>query len=167
MAKKTSWGLIILGIAIFVVLVGVSLVAVAGYFVYQQFAFESLPANEQTARQRFETVAKRFEGQTPLLIIENGEPVVNKATHRRSRRPIDALHVMVWDPTDERVITLNIPFWLIRMTSGHPIRLSSGDRDTTTAPELHISADDLMRYGPGLILLHKDTSGERVIVWAQ
>jgi hypothetical protein len=167
MAKKTHWGLIILGIAIFTVIVGVSLVAVAGYFVYQQFAFESQPANEQTARQKFEAVARRFEGQAPLLVIEDGEPVINKDTHRRSRKPIEALHVMVWDPADERVITLNIPFWLIRMTGGRPIRLSAGDRDTAVAPELHITADDLMRYGPGLILLHTDAGGERVIVWAQ
>jgi hypothetical protein len=167
MAKKTPWGLIILGIAIFVVLVGVSLVAVAGYFVYQQFAFESQPANEHTARQRFEAVAKRFEGHQPLLVIEDGEPVVNKDAHPHSGKPIDALHVMVWDPADERVITLNIPFWLIRMTKGRPIHLSSGDRETVSTPELNISADDLLRYGPGLILLHTDAGGEHVIVWAQ
>jgi hypothetical protein len=167
MAKKTPWGLIILGIVIFMVLVGVSLVAVAGYFVYQQFAFESQPANEQTARQRFEAVAKRFEGQQPLLVIEDGEPVINKDTHTRLGKPIEALHVMVWDPADERVITLNIPFWLIRMTNGQPIRLSAGDRDTEVTPALHITADDLKHYGPGLILLHKDAGGERVIVWAQ
>jgi hypothetical protein len=167
MAKKTSWGLIILGIVTFVVLVGVSLVAVAGYFVYQQFAFESQPANELTARQRFDAVSKRFEGQSPLLVIENGEPVINKDSHRRSRQPIDALHVMVWNPQDERVITLNIPFWIIRMTSGRPIRLSASDRDTAVTPELHITADDLRRHGPGLILLYEDPKGERVIVWAQ
>jgi hypothetical protein len=167
MAKKTPWGLIILGIAIFVVLIGVSLVAVAGYFVYQQFAFQSQPANEWTARQKFEAVAKRFEGQQPLLVIEEGEPVVNKLTRTRPGKPIEALHVMVWDPADERVITLNIPFWLIRMTNGRPIHLSSGDRDTMSTPQLNISADDLMRFGPGLILLHTDADGERVIVWAQ
>jgi len=167
MAKKTPWGLIILGIAIFAVFVGVSLVAVAGYFVYQQFAFESQPANERTARQKFEAVARRFEGQLPLLVIEDGAPVINRHTRTRSGKPIEALHVMVWDPKDERVITLNIPFWLIRMTKGRPIRLSAGDRETTVTPELHITADDLMHYGPGLILLHKDAGGERVIVWAQ
>jgi hypothetical protein len=167
MAKKTPWGLIILGIAIFVVLIGVSLVAVAGYFVYQQFAFQSQPANEWTARQKFEAVAKRFEGQQPLLVIEDGEPVINRHTRTRSSKPIEALHVMVWDSADERVITLNIPFWLIRMTDGRPIRLSAGDRETVSTPELHISADELMRYGPGLILLHTDAGGERVIVWAQ
>jgi hypothetical protein len=167
MAKKTPWGLIILGIAIFAVFVGVSLVAVAGYFVYQQFAFESQPANERTARQKFEAVARRFEGQLPLLVIEDGAPVINRHTRTRSGKPIEALHVMVWDPKDERVITLNIPFWLIRMTKGRPIRLSAGDRDTTVTPDLHITADDLTRYGPGLILLHKDAGGERVIVWAQ
>jgi hypothetical protein len=167
MAKKTPWGLIILGIAVFASCVGVSLVAVAGYFVYQQFAFVSQPANDETARQKFEAVSRQFEGQQPLLVIEDGQPVINKNTHPRSGKPVEALHVMVWDPKDERIITLNIPFWLIRMTKGRPIRLSAGDRDTVVTPELHITADDLLRYGPGLILLHKDAGGERVIVWAQ
>lgn len=167
MAKKTPWGLIILGITAFVVIVGVGLVAVAGYVVYQQFAFESRPATEQTARQQFESVVRKFEGRTPLLIIEDGEPVINKDARGRSGEPIQALHVMVWDPADERVVTLNIPFWLIRMTKGRPIRLSAGDHDRDVAPELRITADDLARFGPGLILLHQEAHGQRVIVWAQ
>ena len=91
MAKKTPWGWIIFGIVAFTMLVGVSLVAVAGFFVYQQFAFKSLPATERTAEDTFEEVAKRFEHQKPLLVIEDGEPVVrNPPTGRKTipnRRP--------------------------------------------------------------------------------
>jgi hypothetical protein len=32
---------------------------------------------------------------------------------------------------------------------------------------LNLTADDLERRGPGLILDHKEASGERVLVWAQ
>jgi hypothetical protein len=167
MAKKTPWGWIIFGIVAFTVFVGVSLVAVAGFVVYQQFAFKSMPATEQSAEQRFEEVAKRFEGQKPLLVIEDGEPVLQKPSSTRTRGRIEALHVMVWNPRDERVVSLNIPFWLIRMTNGHPIKLSAGDHDTGARPQLNITADDLERHGPGLILIHRERGGERVIVWAQ
>lgn len=167
MAKsKTPWGWIALGIVALIVLIGVGLVVAAGVVVYQQFAFESRPATETAAERTFEEVEKRFEGQQPLLVIRDGEPVINRVSPHRPRAPIQGLHVMVWDPGDERVVSLNIPFWLIRMTGGRPIRLSSGHRDAD-APQLKITADDLERFGPGLILLHREPGGERVIVWAQ
>ncbi|MDO8834632.1 MAG: hypothetical protein Q7V01_03510 [Vicinamibacterales bacterium] len=167
MAKKTPWGWIIFGIVAFTMLVGVSLIAVAGFVVYQQFAFKSTPSTARSAEQKFEEVAKRFEGQTPLLVIEDGEPVLRRPTATRSRARIEALHVMVWEPDDERVVSLNIPFWLIRMTNGHPIKLSAGDDHTDARPQLKITAADLERHGPGLILMHGKPGGERVIVWAQ
>ena len=166
MAKKTPWGWIIFGIVAFTMLVGVGLVAVAGFFVYQQFAFKSIPSTEQSAELRFEEVAKRFEGQKPMLVLEDGEPVLSKGRGRGKPGHIEALHVMVWDPQDERVVSLSIPFWLIRMTNGHPIKLSAGDHNDGP-PNLKITADDLERHGPGLILLHRESGGERVIVWAQ
>ncbi len=168
MAKKTPWGWIIFGIVAFTMLVGVSLVAVAGYYVYRQFAFESMPATERTAEEKFDAMARRFEGEEPLLIIEDGEPVLNeKASDRRKPGRIDALRVMVWDPSEERVVSLNIPFWLVRMTEGRPIKLSAGDEGHATTPQLKVTARDLERHGPGLILMHKDRHGERVIVWAE
>ena len=167
MAKKTPWGWIIFGIVVFTMFVGVTLIAVAGFLVYQQFAFKSTPATERSAEQKFEAVAKRFEGQQPLLVIEDGEPVISKAPLSHKRAPIEALHVMVWEPTEERVISLNIPFWLIRMTSGRPIKLSSGDEHSEISRHLKITAEDLERFGPGLILLHREHGGERVIVWAE
>jgi hypothetical protein len=168
-AKKTPWGWIIFGIVAFTMLVGVGLVVVAGFFVYQQFAFRSDPATERAATARFEEVAKRFEGQEPLLVIKDGEPVLLERHEARSGPPrrIEALHVMVWEPNNERVVSLNIPFWLIRMTNGHPIKLSTSDEHVDVTPQLKITAHDLERHGPGLILMHSESSGERVIVWAQ
>lgn len=167
MAKKTPWGWIIFGIVAATVLVGVLFVAVAGFVVYQQFAFKSVPATERSAEAKFEAMAKRFEGQKPLLVIKDGEPVVRMPDPTRKRAPIEALHVMVWDPSEERVVSLSIPFWLIRMTNGRPIRLSTNESGHDVAPHLKITADDLERFGPGLILLHREEGGERVIVWAQ
>jgi hypothetical protein len=172
MAKKTPWGWIILGIVAFTMVVGVSLIAVAGFVIYQQFAFKSVPVTARTAEQQFEDVARKFEGQKPIIIVEDGEAVLTKGRPERRPGHITALHIMVWDPQDERVVSLNIPFWLIRMTKGHPIKLS-GSRDNEdiegadAGPQLTITADDLEQFGPGLILLHRDAGGERIVVWAQ
>jgi hypothetical protein len=52
------------------------------------------------------------------------------------------------------------------MTKGQPIKISSND-ETGEAMKLKITVEDLERRGPGLILDHKEASGERVLVWAQ
>lgn len=171
MAKKTPWGLIILGIATFVVIVGVALVAVAGWVIYQQFAFQAAPATRVDAEAEFESIVRKFEGQKPFLEIVDGEPVLNKerpAEAPRHTGQLEAIHVVVWDPDEQKMVRLNIPFWLLRMTKGQPIKLSSGDEEFGHAPvRLDVTAEDLERHGPGLILDHREKSGERVLVWAR
>jgi hypothetical protein len=170
MAKKPSWGLIILGIAALVVIVGVGLVAVAGYVIYQQFAFQTTTTSASSAEDEFKQVAARFADQKPLLEIRDGEPVLNRQ-HRGSSakaQPIEALHIIVWQPDERKLVKLNIPFWLLRMTKGRPIRLSGhGDGGESDPVRLNITAEDLERYGPGLVMNHKDSGGNRVLVWAQ
>jgi hypothetical protein len=75
---------------------------------------------------------------------------------------------MVWQPDERKLVKLNIPFWLLRMTKGQPIRLSGHQDGGEAGPvRLNITAEDLERYGPGLVMDHKDAGGDRVLVWAQ
>ena len=167
MAKKTSWAVIIVGISVFVLVVGAGLVGVVGYVIYQQFAFQAKTATEMSADEEFAQIVAKFEGQKPYLVIEDGEPVVSEEPPAAPGRPIEALHIIVWDPDERKVIRLNMPFWLLRMTKGQPIRISSHDDSGGKAMKLRITADDLEKRGPGLILDHKEATGERVLVWAQ
>jgi hypothetical protein len=167
MAKKTPWAVIIIGSAAFVLVVVVGLVAVAGYVIYQQFAFKATTASEQMAEKEFEQVAAQFSGQKPYLVIRHGSPVVSEEKGPQPGKPVEAIHILVWNPDDQKVVRLNVPFWLMRMTKGHPIKLSSTQDSEGNPMRLHITADDLERRGPGLILDHKEASGERVLVWAQ
>ena len=167
MAKKTSWPVIILGISAFVLVVGVGLVAVVGYVIYQQFAFQAKSATEVSADEEFGRIVAKFDGQKPYLIIKDGEPVISDAPASAPGKPVEALHIIVWDPDEQKVVKLNMPFWLLRMTQGQPIRISANDDPGGDAVKLKITADDLERRGPGLILDHKEATGERVLVWAQ
>jgi hypothetical protein len=167
MAKKTSWPVIILGISTFLLVVGVGLVAVVGYVIYQQFAFQAKNATEISADEEFAQVVAKFEGQRPYLVIKDGQPVVSDAPATAPGKPVEALHIIVWDPDEQKVVKLNMPFWLLRMTKGQPIRISSNDDPESDAVKLKITAEDLERRGPGLILDHKEATGERVLVWAQ
>jgi len=167
MAKKTSWALIILGIGAFVLIVGVGLVGVVGYVIYQQFAFQAKSSTEMSADEEFAQIVAKFEGQKPYLIIKDGEPVVSEEPAAAPRKPVEALHVIVWDPDERKVVKLNIPFWLLRMTKGQPIKISSHDDPGADPVRLKITAEDLERRGPGLVLDYREASGQRVLVWAQ
>jgi hypothetical protein len=167
MSKKTSWAVIIVAVSAFVLIVGVGLVGVVGYVIYQQFAFQAKSATEMSADEEFAEIVAKFDGQKPYLVIRNGEPVVSDAPATAPGKPVEALHIIVWDPDERKVIKLNMPFWLLRMTKGQPIKISSNDDPDAQRVKLQITADDLERRGPGLILDHKEASGERVLVWAQ
>jgi len=167
MAKKTSWAVIIVGISAFVLIVGAGLVGVVGYVIYQQFAFQAKTATEISADEEFAQIVAKFEGQKPYLVIRDGEPVVSEEPAASPGKPVEALHIIVWDPDERKVVKLNMPFWLLRMTKGRPIKLSSNDDPGSEAMKLKITAEDLERRGPGLILDHKEATGERVLVWAQ
>jgi hypothetical protein len=167
MAKKTSWGLIILGISAFVLIVGVGLVAVVGYVIYQQFAFQATSTTELKAEQELKRVIAEFDGQKPYLVIKDGEPVISHEKGPGSGRPVETLHIIVWKPDEQKVVRLNVPFWLLRMTKGQPIKLSSNPDPDGEPMRLKITAEDLERRGPGLILDYKEASGQRVLVWAQ
>lgn len=167
MSKKTSWAVIIVAASAFVLIVGVGLVGVVGYVIYQQFAFQAKSATEMSADEEFAEIVAKFDGQKPYLVIKDGEPVVSDAPAAAPGKPVEALHIIVWDPDERKVIKLNMPFWLLRMTKGQPIKISSNDDPHGQPVKLHITADDLERRGPGLILDHKEASGERVLVWAQ
>jgi len=167
MAKKTPWAVIIIGSAAFLLIVVVGLVAVAGYVIYQQFAFKATTTTEQMADEEFRKVAARFDGQKPYLVIRDGTPAVSSENGPAPGKPVAAIHILVWNPDDRKVVRLNVPFWLLRMTKGHPIKLSSTQDSEGRPMRLNLTADDLERRGPGLILDHKEASGERVLVWAQ
>jgi len=166
MAKKTSWAIIIVGISAFLLVVGVVLVGVVGFVIYQQFAIQAKTATEGSADEEFAKIVATFEGQKPYLVIKDGEPVVTEAPAAAPGKPVEALHIIIWDPDKRKVVKLNLPFWLLRMTKGQPIKISSTD-EPGEAMKLKITVEDLERRGPGLVLDHKEASGERVLVWAQ
>jgi len=167
MGKKTSWPLVFLGIGAFVLVVGVGLVAVAGYVIYQQIAFQATPATELSAEQEFKKAVRKYEGQEPYLVIKDGEPVINDESTSTVGKPIEAIRIIIWDPDKRKVVRLTMPFWLLRMSRGQPIKISSDDEPGSHAMHLKITVEDLEKRGPGLILDHKAATGERVLVWAE
>lgn len=164
MAKKRRWGLIILGVIVFIIVVGIATVATVGFVMYRQFAPESRSATTTAAEKEFSEISARFPNEKPYIEIHDDKPVVNREKEKATPSNIEVLHVLVFNPDDERTFRINIPFWLVRLTSRRgTVNLGEGSRRRS----LNVGARDIERHGPGLIFDFTDDDGERVMVWAQ
>lgn len=160
-SRKALW--IVLGVLGFLVICVLAFAMLGFYFVTRNLDMQQATATE--ASESFETVRARFK-DAPIITLDESERVT------LSRRPpADApaerpttMHVMAYDRNDERIVRVTIPFWMLRMGNEN-IRLGSGGGDIDFE-QLKITAEELERYGPALLLDHtKDRS--RVLVWTQ
>jgi hypothetical protein len=157
-------------IVIAIVVVGIlGIVALAGVGVYY-FAqhIDTKPSSPAAAAHDFEQVKDRFKTQSPLLELDPRGRLLKSNTNRPApsnpRKP-DALHVLAFDPETERIVSVTIPFWLLRLKMGGT-KIQLGDNNVNLE-DLRLSVEDLERYGPTLIIDHKSREGERVLVWSQ
>ena len=167
MSKKRSWIPIVLGVIFCVFLIAAALIGAGFYYFVNHVGVETVTA--QTAHEEFEKERKAFGNQEPLLILEGHKVRVNaaeKARPNKSGKRIEDIHILAWDPDEDKLARIRIPFWLLAMKSGGRIRLNSGSR-VFESDELPLEIEDLERHGPGLIIDVTDREGQRVLVWAQ
>jgi hypothetical protein len=164
MAKVKTWVWVIAGV-IGLGILGIVAMAAAGLW----FVRSHVDVRQTTvtaASSDFETVRARFASQKPLIELDDHGEFIRANTDRPagSTRP-QSLNVMAFDPDDEKVVRMDLPFWLLRLKSGGS-RFSVGGGDVDLA-KLRLTVEDLEHFGPTLILDHKDHKGARVLVWSQ
>ena len=157
-------------VVVAIVVVGIlGIVALAGVGVYY-FAqhIDTKPSSPAAAAHDFEQVKTRFKMQSPLLELDERGRLLKSNTSRPApanpRKP-DALHVLAFDPDSERIVSVTVPFWLLRLKMGKT-QIHLGDHNVDLE-RLRLSVEDLERYGPTLIIDHRSRQGERVLVWSQ
>ena len=160
-SRKTLW--IVLGIVAFVILCIIAFAAFGLYFVSRNLDMQQATAAE--ASRAFDDVRAKFKEQ-PILSVDDRR---NVTLTRRPPTPgspdkPETMHVMAFDDEDKRIVRLTIPFWMLRI-GREKIRLGRG-RDFQLE-DVNLTAEELERYGPALLLDHKGRDGERVIVWTQ
>jgi hypothetical protein len=72
--------------------------------------------------------------------------------------------VLAWEPDDERVVQVSLPFWLLKL-GRHKVDVT-GKRGFDL-DRLNIDVQELERVGPVLILDLHAPSGQRVLVWTK
>ena len=165
-SRKRTWVIALVSIAALAVVGTATLIALGVYvFVSNVDVADATP---EAADLSFAEARARFAGDEPLIhfVRENGRV---QAEVRRRDRPSDTrpetLHVMVWDPGDERLVTLRIPLWLVRFGDNTSVDFSEADGDVVG--DLDLTIEDIDYHGPGLVLDYQDDDRERVLIWAE
>jgi hypothetical protein len=165
MAKVKTWVWIVVGVFVLGVL-GLVAMAAAGFW-FAKTHIDIRSTSPQTVAEEFDRVRERFASQQPLIELDEHGNFVRAHTDRPAsdKRP-ETLHVMAFDPDDDRVVKVNVPFWLLRLKMGGRTHVNIG-RDNLDLEDLNLTVEDLERFGPTLILDHQERDGEHVIVWSE
>jgi hypothetical protein len=164
---RWAWAVIIVA-----VLFVVGLLALAGaglYFVSRQVQVSSAAPTD--AAERFADARARFKDTQPLIELDSrGEVIGSRLRDLQGARtdappPLEALRILAWEAGDERLVDVAVPFWLLRLNRG-PIG-QFNDAEGLRRANLRITAEDLERLGPALLVDHQDRDGGRVLVWTQ
>lgn len=164
--KVKTWVWVVIAIVVIGILGIIAMAAASMYFFTRHIQMRE--ASPAIAARSFGEVKARFANQKPLIELDDrGEFLRSNLQRERPANPpsLDAMHVMVYDPDDGKVLTFQIPWWLMRLQKGESV-INFDGRDVNLE-DLRITIEDLENFGPTLIIDHTSRSGERVLVWSQ
>jgi hypothetical protein len=162
--KVKPWVWIVVGIVVFGILGVIAMAAAGLWFVKSHVDVRTTTV--AAATEDFSAIRQRFAVQKPLIELDEHGRFLRANTERPAgtQRP-QTLNIMAFDPRDEKVVRMELPFWILRLKSGG----GSFDigRSNVDLARMRITVEDLERYGPILILDQTDNHGSRVLVWSQ
>lgn len=164
--KLKTWVWVVIGVAAVGILFVIAMAAAGIYYFTQHI--ETKKATPAVAASEFNEVRERFHGQKPLIELdERGRFLrsnVDRPTPANARTP-EAIHVLAFDPDDEGLVKLTVPFWLLRLKMDNS-KIDFGN-SSVRLEDLKVTVEDLERFGPTLILDQTNAGGDRVLVWSQ
>ncbi len=147
-------------------LIGLILVAGAGvYFVTRHVSTER--STSADAIRAFDAIRAAFPDQKPLYELDSAErPTMTRPLNELPTSPNkpENLRVLAWDPDEERLIKIALPFWLIRMNKA---KMDLGDDTRFELDHLNLDGAELERIGPALVFDYRGHDGARVLLWTQ
>jgi type II secretory pathway pseudopilin PulG len=163
-AKVRAWVWIVVAIVVFGILGVIAMAAAGLWFVKSHVNIQS--ATTAVASADFQTIRARFANQKPLIELDERGNFLHANTDRptSTQRP-QTLTILAFDSDDEKVVRLELPFWLLRLKGGGS-RFDVGGGNVDLA-KLRLTVEELERFGPTLILDQKDSGGSRVLIWSQ
>jgi len=168
--RKTVIAIVLAGVIVLGIM-AITIVAGTAFFFMRHINTQVTP--RENAEAQFAEARARFAGQQPLIEIRrdrDDEPIFHRelvtASHSTAR--LEALRVLAYDPKQHKLVRVSIPFWLLRMAPSKFSFFNAGDIDVDLDTDrMRVTAEDLERRGPGLVLDEKDRRGALVLVWTE
>jgi hypothetical protein len=167
-STRRTWLSILIASVIIVGILAVAAVGGTAYFFYRHINAQN--ASRESAEEQFAAARARFNGQKPLIEIRRGDdPIVHHEllAEAHSDVKIEALRVLAYDPDENKLVRVSIPFWLIRLMPGKHFSFLNDNGIDFDNDRIRLTARDLERLGPSLILDEQDRQGAYVIVWTE
>lgn len=165
MAKRRTWLWIVGGVCLAGVFTIIAIAAAGIYFVSSHVQTE--PTTGAQAIDAFDAVAASFEGRRPLYELDaHDRPHLKTelaSLPTAATRP-GALMVQAWDPNQQKLVRVAVPFWLLRLGRNN-MRVSNDDGFDFNRLDLNV--DELERIGPTLVLDYRNQDGVRVLLWTK
>ena len=163
-SKRRTWLWIIGGALVFCVLALIMVAGAGMYFISQHVATERSTGAD--AIRAFDAARERYK--EPLFEFDRADHV--KLTRKLADLPTSSakpehLWILAWDPDDERLVRLSLPFWLLKL-GRRKIDIMQ-DSGGFNLERLNLDMRELERIGPALVVDYRTTSGERVLIWTQ
>jgi hypothetical protein len=165
MPKRKTWVWILVSIA-GVSFIAIVAIAIAGIMFVTRHV-STTKASSADADRAFDAAKSLFKDARPLIELDQVE-------RSRVSRPLSDLPtsptkpqylwVLVFDYRDERLVKISLPFWLLRMGRR---KIDVGKDQGFDLDRLNLDVNELERIGPAMVLDHRATSGERVLIWTQ
>lgn len=164
--SRRTWLQVLIAAAMVIAIGGIALVGGAAFFLFRHIQSEAIAADAADARL---TAARaRFAGQPAFIAIdENGETVIKGRSGPASPAPLTSLRALVFDASEERMLDVSIPFWLLRLAPDGRISIDSDSGFDFDAERLNLNVGALEALGPGLVIDHADPRGTKLLVWTE
>ena len=138
--------------------------SIFGVLVYRASSVEHLEAGD--AAERFAAVRSALRDGTPLLQVDDDGNVIRRTDPpAEAPRPLGSVGVLAYRTEGKRLITVDIPFWFFKLKG--PAAQYVVEGTGLDLKRLGITAADLERHGPAIVLDQTRTNGDRLLVWTE
>ena len=150
-------------VSVVILVFGFFALAGAGtYLVFRHLETRTVP--EAESKPDFEAITKRFAGRPPLVEIvdlQKADIRIHRTVDPQGRRA-KTVYVLNWNADEDKLIKTDVPLWLMQFSS---INVLS---HLGLAPDkFRLTADDLARYGPGIVVDYRKPGTFQVLIWVE
>jgi len=136
------------------------LAGIGAFFVLRHL--DTRQATETDTLKVVESIRKTYEGRPPLVEIINpqaGDVRINRLVSPSGRRPT-TFHVLSWKAEEGEWFRTEAPIWLLRFSA-----LNVLSRFGIAPAKYRLTVQDILRYGPGIVVDYGHPGTDHVLLW--